>query len=70
MTDSLAEQLRTVALLTTYDVCRQAANRIEELEQTLLDIFDHECRTSSTSLIACAARDALWQNNEEKTGDN
>ena len=34
--------------------------RIETLEAALLEIFDHECRTSSKSFIACVARDALW----------
>ena len=36
------------------------ANRIEKLEAALLEIFDHECRTSDKSFIACVARDALW----------
>lgn len=40
------------------------ADRIEKLEETLLDIFDHECRTSDKSFIACAARDALWPGKE------
>lgn len=35
MTDNLVEQLRTVALLTAYDVCRQAADRIDKLEKSL-----------------------------------
>ena len=35
-------------------------NRIEQLEAALLEIFDHECRTSDRSFIACTARDALW----------
>ena len=30
------------------------------LREALQDIFDYECRTSSTSLIACTARDAVW----------
>lgn len=38
----------------------QAADRIETLETALLEIFDHECRTSDRSFIACTARDALW----------
>ena len=32
MTDDLVKQLRAVAILTTHDVCRQAADRIERLE--------------------------------------
>ena len=43
----------------------EAASRIEELEQALLDIFDHECMTSATSFIACTARDNLWPKKEE-----
>lgn len=38
----------------------EAADRIEALEAALLEIFDHECRTSDRSFIACTARDALW----------
>ena len=38
----------------------EAADRIEALEAALLEIFDHECRTSDKSFIACTARDALW----------
>lgn len=33
MTNDLVERLRAVAILTTHDVCRQAADRIEELEK-------------------------------------
>jgi len=33
MTDNLIGRLRAIELLTTYDVCRQAADRIEELER-------------------------------------
>jgi hypothetical protein len=46
------------------DECRnvwEAANRIELLEQALVDIFDHECRRNSDrSYIAIVASDALW----------
>jgi hypothetical protein len=38
----------------------EAADRIEKLEAALVEIFDHECRTSQKSFIACVARDALW----------
>jgi hypothetical protein len=37
-----------------------AANEIERMRAALLEIFDHECRTSDRSFIACTARDALW----------
>lgn len=37
-----------------------AADEIERLRAALLEIFDHECRTSDRSFIACTARDALW----------
>lgn len=37
-----------------------AADEIERLREALLEIFDHECRTSDRSFIACTARDALW----------
>jgi hypothetical protein len=40
MTDDLVERLRAVAILTTYDVCRQAAARIEELEYALRSIAE------------------------------
>lgn len=46
-----------------------AADRIEELEKALLDIFDYECRESSQSLIANTARDALWPKKLEKPND-
>lgn len=42
------------------DEIRNLKDRIEALEAALLEIFDHECRTSDRSFIACAARDALW----------
>ena len=39
----------------------EAADRIELLEQALVDIFDHECRLNSDrSYIAIVASDALW----------
>ena len=72
MTDDLVKQLRESA--EEWDDCgeahnafqdREAADRIERLEQALLDIFDHECRTSATSFIACTARDNLWPKKEE-----
>ena len=57
----LAESgLRTVK---TNDLCIAVYGAIDEitrLREALQDIFDYECRTSSTSLIACTARDALW----------
>ena len=43
-----------------------AQHRVWELEAALLEIFDHECRTSDKSFIACAARDALWPKALEK----
>ena len=33
---------------------------IERLRAALLVIFDHECRTSDKSFVACVARSALW----------
>jgi hypothetical protein len=70
MTDDLVKRLREAANLDLYgvhrDVERAAADRIEVLEQALLDIFDYECRTSSKSLIACAARDTLWPSEVKK----
>lgn len=44
------------------DICIEAAERIKKLEAALLEIFDHECRASSKSFIACTAREALWPN--------
>lgn len=41
-------------------ISTDAEKRIESLEAALLEIFDHECRTSDRSFIACTARDALW----------
>ena len=72
MTDDLVKRLRWSA--DGWDDCdnpenaqqdREAADRIEKLEQALLDIFDHECMTSATSFIACTARDNLWPKKEE-----
>ena len=63
--DSLpaAERMRLCAS-GEYDIVRSdmidAADRIEKLEAALLEIFDHECRASDKSFIACVARDALW----------
>ena len=36
---------------------------IEQLRAALLEIFDHECRTSDKSFVACVARGALWSSN-------
>ena len=72
MNDDLVKRLRESA--EEWDDCeeahnafqdREAADRIERLEQALLDIFDHECMTSATSFIACTARDNLWPKKEE-----
>lgn len=64
MTDDLVARLREAAHLDLYNVHagaeREAADRIEQLERALLDIFDYECQTSSQSLIACTARNNLW----------
>lgn len=48
---------------TTTQFCAEAAALQTEnarLREALLEIFDYECQFSSTSLIACTARDALW----------
>ncbi len=67
MTDDLVTRLRAETDGATVNPDGlEAADRIERLEQAMLDIFDYECRTSSTSLIACTARDALWPNSGEK----
>lgn len=52
MTDDLLRECQEVLV--------RANCRIEELEQAMSDIFDHECRTNSKSLIACTAREVLW----------
>ena len=77
MTDDLVKRLRdrdVYAKIHGWDnvVFGQAADRIEKLEQALLDIFDHECMKSSTSFIACTARDNLWPKKEvqEMTDDH
>jgi hypothetical protein len=44
----------------TFEYFKKQEERIEKLESALLEIFDHECRTSDKSFIACVARDALW----------
>jgi hypothetical protein len=36
MTNDLVKRLRTVTVFATYDVCHQAADRIEELQAALL----------------------------------
>jgi len=41
-------------------VWSDAIARADRYEAALLEIFDHECRTSDRSFIACTARDALW----------
>jgi hypothetical protein len=77
VTDDLVKRLRFgVALDEQGDVswCNQeamhnAADRIEALQAALLEIFDHECRTSDKSFIAFAARDALWPKSLEKKDD-
>ena len=72
MTDDLVKRLRNRSerwMKYGYEehskIDTEAAERIEELERAMLEIFDYECRTSSTSLIACTARDALWPNSVE-----
>lgn len=62
MTDDLVKRLREVKdwWREPGRTAEQAADRIEALEAALLEIFDHECRTSDRSFIACTARDALW----------
>ena len=60
------EQLRTALSSEkriTAHLLSQAEQRDDEIERlraALLEIFDHECRTSDRSFIACTARDALW----------
>lgn len=63
MTDDLVKRLREFERWDPDQ--KEAADRIEKLEQALLDIFDHECMTSATSFIACTARDNLWPKKEE-----
>lgn len=48
-----------IVLASTAEASRMFS-RIEQLEAALVEIFDHECRTSQKSFIACVARDALW----------
>lgn len=60
MTDDLVKRLRAVAILTTYDVCRQAAARIEQLQEALQKIVwiatpDHEEARYKAEEIARAA---------------
>ena len=73
MTDDLVKRLRKDALSQEqlWTLRDAAADRIEQLEAALLEIFDHECRTKLSSFIACTARDALWPRAalEEKTND-
>ena len=70
MTDDLVTRLRAETDGATVNPDGlEAADRIEELEKALLEIFDYEGRTSSTSLTACTARDALWPNSGEKKSD-
>jgi len=79
MSDDLVKRLRKVEPDAPGERTRwyrnpdgpEAADRIEQLEAALLEIFDHECRTSSKSFIACTAREALWTNaalGEKKDG--
>lgn len=51
------------------ELCEDALERIEKLEAALVEIFDHECRTSQKSFIACVARDALWPQAPEGKDD-
>ena len=41
MVDNLIGRLRAVVVFATYDVCYQAADRIEELEKVVEDQKDH-----------------------------
>ena len=66
MTDDLVTRLRDNRYDGQLAMRISAADRIERLEQALLDIFDHECMTSATSFIACTARDNLWPKKEEQ----
>jgi len=58
MTDDIVVRLRIFAKFDPDQA--EAADEIERLRAALLEIFDHECRTSDRSFIACTARDALW----------
>lgn len=58
--DVADDQRSREAVMDAFRRISGAADRIEKLEAALLEIFDHECRTSSKSFIACVARDALW----------
>lgn len=66
MTDDLVKRLRDSCYLAfedgtnDYNSAIEAADRVETLGAALLEIFDHECRISDRSFIACTARDALW----------
>ena len=46
-------------------IAHEAAAEIERLREALLEIFDHECRNSDKSFIACTAREALWPKQKE-----
>jgi hypothetical protein len=58
--DELEQQIAGLASVVQELIDEDKSKRIEILEAALLDIFDHECRINSKSLIACTARDALW----------
>lgn len=58
--DGFAGPLYDQGIDDLVDLCCDAADRIEQLEAALLEIFDHECRISDRSFIACTARGALW----------
>ena len=71
MTDDIVTRLREQVDCSQQLMCyaprrrldrlsHEAADEIERLRAALLEIFDHECRTSDRSFIACTARDALW----------
>ena len=54
---------RSDAICENFDLREENAelrDEIERLRAALQEIFDHECRTSGRSFIACTARDALW----------
>ncbi len=60
MSDDLIARLRDAYSFLHDPFLKEAADEIERLRAALLEIFDHECRTSGKSFIACTARDALW----------
>jgi hypothetical protein len=58
--EELEQQIEGLSSVVQELIDEDKDKRIELLEAALLDIFDHECRINSKSLIACTARDALW----------